>query len=165
MKLYLRILLSLSAVTAFAPAGNAQKVDDLVEGVHVRIGVAGRKPLNGTFRSASTDSIGIVADGVHLVFPRSDSVAVFRSAGVHRGRSALLGGAVAGILGGVVGAAIGSTAYKPCESKGVFDCAYVPNSRTRATVFGGAVFGVPSALIGVLVGAARAGPTWIPVGH
>jgi hypothetical protein len=163
MKMHIRIVLSLFALIVFTPSARAQKIDDLVQGARVRVAIGGHS-VDGNFQSASPDSIKIVADGgVHLVFPRTDSVAVFRSAGVHRGRSALLVGTTAGILGAIAGAAIGSSSYKPCESKGFYDCSYVPNSKARATVFGGFVFGVPSALIGALVGAAGAGHSWIPV--
>lgn len=150
-------------VVAASGSARAQKVDDLVEGVRVRVEAPRVRAVQGTFQSASSDSVKVIADGVHLVYPRSDSIAFYRSAGVNRSRSALVIGSISGLVGAVAGGAIGSMSYKPCESKGFYDCGYVPNSKSRATVFGASVFGVSSFVIGGVAGALSAGDTWVPL--
>ena len=163
LKMRFRFVFSVAALAVVSGTAEAQKIDDLVEGVRVRVEVPRVRAVEGTFQGASVDSVKVVSDGVHLVFPRAENVTVFRSAGVNRYRSALLVGTISGVLGAVAGGVIGSMSYKPCESKGVYDCGYVPNTRSRATVFGASVFGFSSMVIGGLVGAIHPGDVWVPV--
>jgi hypothetical protein len=142
---------------------SAQSVADLHAGMRVRVQTERAGVLVGTVSAVSADSIRIVRGGETRAFSLAETKSVSTSTGPSSYRGVLRTGLASGLIGAAAGAGIGAMTYKPCESKGIFNCAYVPNSRPRATVFGAAAFGISSFVIGGVVGAIRGSDAWAPV--
>lgn len=140
--------------------GSAQAVSDLQSGVRVRVETRSAGKIVGTLSSATADSIRVVRNGETRAFALSETQSVAQSPGPSSARGMVRTGIASGLIGAAAGAGIGAMTFKPCESKGVYNCAYVPNSRPRATVFGAAAFGVSSLVIGGIVGAIKGSDSW-----
>ncbi|MBA3656953.1 MAG: hypothetical protein H0W69_06340 [Gemmatimonadaceae bacterium] len=141
----------------------AQRVADLVQGTRVRVVSHERMTREGFFRSATSDSITIIANGAPLALSLGETVSVARFAVVNRGRDAMRLALIGGTVGALIGAGIGAKSFKPCESKGVYDCSRVPGTKRQATIFGSVIVGVSSFITGGLVGAVRGTESWAPV--
>ncbi len=155
--------LGVAGIVLIPSAVTAQRLADLQQGARIRVATHSYGDFTGTLESATSDTIRLRDNRQTLAFSVADTKGVSTSAGPSPMRGMLRTGAMSGVIGSIVGAGVGAMTYKPCKLDGVFDCAFVPNSRARATTFAAISFGVSSLVIGGVVGAIRGSDSWTPV--
>lgn len=154
---------AVSCAAAFSSPARAQRLADLQQGARIRVQTRSHGDFVGNLESATSDTVKVRDGRQTLAFSVADSKVISTSSGPSSARGMLRTGVTAGVLGGIAGAAVGAMTYKPCNPDGAFDCAFIPNTRSRATTFAAVSFGVTSLVIGGVVGAIRGSDNWTPV--
>jgi hypothetical protein len=157
IRLKIRVSL-LSLLLVIVPASaSAQRIDQLREGVRVKVVPHGSKEILGTASLVTPDSMTITYEG-SLQTTRiglRDLAHVEVSTGVSRAKGGLIYGLMGLAIGGLGGAALGAAAPSSCTEDNPFIC-----GRAASAYVGGVLGGFVGTVAGIAGGASKGWEGW-----